>query len=108
MRKHLLLLGLLFCLSGKFLLLAQIAPVPSKQYPAIRTNGAELQRLLTEFRESYRKNKERALKLARKNNWFIQKITRNGTIYSLQGIDERGLPIYYATDNNTLAAATTR
>jgi hypothetical protein len=38
----------------------------------------------------------------------VQQVLPNGTVVSLQGVDAKGPPINYTTDNNTRAAATIR
>ncbi len=53
-------------------------------------------------------NRNRALFMAKEKGWNIFKIKKNGTIISLQGVDELGLPIYFATYNNSISAATTQ
>ena len=53
-------------------------------------------------------NRKKAFELAAKNNWQIFRVEKNGTIVSLQGVDDLGYPIYLKTYNNTTASGTTR
>ncbi len=50
----------------------------------------------------------RATLLAKQKGWFLKKATANGGMISLVGVDKSGNPMYVATYNNTIAAATTR
>lgn len=52
-------------------------------------------------------NREKAFAIAKTKGWETFKITKAGSVVALQGIDEIGLPIYYTTYNNSIAAATT-
>jgi hypothetical protein len=53
-------------------------------------------------------NRKKAYDLAAKKGWMTFKVTRNGAIISLAGVDERGAPIYLMEFNNIIAAGTTR
>jgi hypothetical protein len=53
-------------------------------------------------------NYEKALKLAKEKGWDLVLTSKNGTKAYLVGLFEDGLPNYYTTYNNTIAAATTR
>ncbi len=68
----------------------------------------KLQTLSSQFKETANENRNRAYALAAKNNWVTFSVQKNGTIISLQGIDALGLPLYLKTENNTIAAGTTR
>ncbi|MBK0383294.1 S8 family serine peptidase [Pedobacter sp. SD-b] len=68
----------------------------------------KLQRLSSQFKETSDENRSRAFALAAKNNWVTLRVQKDGTIISLQGIDALGLPLYLKTENNTVAAGTTR
>lgn len=52
--------------------------------------------------------KQQAYKIAALNKWPVFKIEHNGTIISLQGIDDLGLPLYLKTFNNASSASTTK
>jgi hypothetical protein len=53
-------------------------------------------------------NYAKALALAKQKGWEIRTVTKKGRIVTLIGVDNGGFPMYYITDNNTTAAATTR
>ncbi|TXK52795.1 S8 family serine peptidase [Pontibacter qinzhouensis] len=74
----------------------------------IRTNLEALQNLSAAAGRDYKVNRARAIELANRNGWVIEKTYKDGTHMSLQGLDAKGLPIYYITYNNTRAAATTK
>ncbi|WP_242926440.1 S8 family serine peptidase [Pontibacter vulgaris] len=72
-----------------------------------RANSVALQQIATQADKEYQENYAKALILAKKHGWVIEKTYSDGTHMSLQGLDKRGLPVYYITYNNTRAAATT-
>ncbi|MFC5283802.1 S8 family serine peptidase [Pedobacter alpinus] len=74
--------------------------VTKKQFDNLTLLSSELSTKNTE-------NKQKAFALARKNNWIIFKEYKDGTIISLQGVDDFGFPLYLTTYNNTIAAGTT-
>ena len=53
-------------------------------------------------------NRQVAFTLAKEKGWETLKIKQDGAIVALQGVDELGLPIYFTTYNNSVAAATTQ
>lgn len=73
-----------------------------------KANTKALQRIATSAEKDYKANRARALELARARGWVIEKKYKDGSFISLQGLDAKGMPIYYITYNNTSAAATTR
>ncbi|MCX2742058.1 S8 family serine peptidase [Pontibacter anaerobius] len=73
-----------------------------------RTNTQALQRIATAAEKDYQANRAKALALAEKYGWVIEKQYKDGTVISLQGLDATGMPVYYITYNNSNAAATTR
>ncbi len=79
------------------------------QSPAGRlTNTGALRAKAAQWKTEYAVNREKALQLARKRGWPVKQLLPDGTIVSLEGLDENGQPVYYTTDNNVRAAATTR
>ncbi len=72
------------------------------------TNKLELEKLAKTNTELAEKSRKRAFELAKKFNWITFKEYADGTIVSLQGVDDYGLPKYLITDNNSIAANTTR
>ncbi|MEO5911531.1 MAG: S8 family serine peptidase [Pelobium sp.] len=68
----------------------------------------KLQQLSKEFQTKSDLNRKKAFELASKNNWVTFKVEKDGTIISLQGVDDLGYPLYLKTFNNTIAASTTK
>ncbi len=52
-------------------------------------------------------NRVLAIELASEKGWVVREVTPEGQVISLEGIDSNGMPIYFATDFNVHAAATT-
>ncbi|MBK0380493.1 S8 family serine peptidase [Mucilaginibacter segetis] len=52
-------------------------------------------------------NKQKAFSLAPTYGWDTLRVTPNGNIIVLQGVNALGFPVYITTHNNTIAAATT-
>ncbi|GAB3194255.1 hypothetical protein GCM10027293_02080 [Pontibacter aydingkolensis] len=73
--------------------------------PAARANVKELDRIAVAAEKDYKASRSKALQLAKKNGWVVEKTYADGTFISLQGLDAKGMPIYYITYNNTRAAA---
>ncbi|MDX5417706.1 MAG: S8 family serine peptidase [Hymenobacteraceae bacterium] len=73
--------------------------------PNARANVKELERISIAAEKDYKANRGKALELARKHGWIIEKTYADGTVISLQGLDSKGMPIYYITYNNVRAAA---
>ncbi|MFD3003713.1 S8 family serine peptidase [Pontibacter toksunensis] len=74
----------------------------------IQTNIKALQKIAVAAEKDFKAERFRAIKLAKQNGWVIEKTYKDGTFISLQGLDSRGVPIYYITYNNSRAAATTK
>ncbi len=72
------------------------------------TDRAALQRLYNEMAPKAKANKERALQLAQQKNWVVKQVQQDGTVISLEGVDDNGFPIHYITENNTRAAASVK
>lgn len=70
-----------------------------------RYDKQEIQKLETEFSAKARVEKQRAIELARTNNWPVV-IKENGTFSELQRVSADGSPIYYTTFNVNAAAST--
>ncbi|MBC7617188.1 MAG: S8 family peptidase [Pedobacter sp.] len=71
------------------------------------TNVAFLHQNAIALQEKIDINRQKAFLLAKEKGWETLRVTKTGAIIALQGIDDLGLPIYYITDNNSIAAATT-
>ncbi|MCC9136548.1 S8 family serine peptidase [Pontibacter silvestris] len=74
----------------------------------IRTDTKALSRIANAAQKDYKANRSKALELAHKHGWVVEKTYTDGSYVSLQGLDTKGLPIYYITYNNARAAATTK
>jgi hypothetical protein len=67
----------------------------------LRQNGVVLMnRALTDRQAAYAKALEKG--------WETLRTGTDGTVMRLQRLDDEGLPLYYTTTNNTIAAGTTR
>jgi len=53
-------------------------------------------------------NRENAFALAKEKGWPTAGTDRSGNVFRLQRTDDNGLPVYYTTTNNVIAAGTTR
>ncbi|HVS92379.1 MAG TPA: S8 family serine peptidase [Mucilaginibacter sp.] len=71
------------------------------------TNRRKLNDLSAKAAASYTAAHQRALNLARIHNWMISRKTKKGGIVVLQGVNQRGFPVFLATDDNVISAATT-
>ena len=74
----------------------------------LKTNEAVLARSAKEHRQKEVQNFQKAVKLAKEKGWELSFKTSNGNIAFLVGVDQFGLPVYYSTENNIVAAATIR
>ncbi|MBD0260318.1 MAG: S8 family serine peptidase, partial [Cytophagales bacterium] len=99
------------CMRLLFLLTASLALVGAafaQTRPGLPANGALLKRKADEWRRQGNRAREAAYAWARKKGWPVQQVSPDGSLLALQRLDENGHPVYYATDFNTRAAATTR
>ncbi|WP_448701051.1 S8 family serine peptidase [Mucilaginibacter sp. AW1-3] len=67
-----------------------------------------LSNLSNTLNTNYQANHKRALELAAKKGWAIFKKLPQGGIMVLDGVNELGFPVYLKTNDNVIAAATTR
>jgi len=72
------------------------------------TDKAFLAKMSKDLKDNRDNNYAKAKQLAKQKGWFIRKISPNGKVTALIGVDEMGNPKYVTTYNNTIAAATTR
>lgn len=72
------------------------------------TNTRLLSESATRLKLASASNYAKAVAMARQKNWPLSYTNRNGKLSVLIGVDDFGIPKYYATNNNTIAAATTR
>jgi hypothetical protein len=97
------LLSILFCTSIAFSsVYAQGIVMPEV------TNTTFLRANSVALAQSARTQRVTAFSLAARKGWVITRKDTNGTVMRLQRLDDAGLPIYYITHNNTIAAGTTR
>jgi hypothetical protein len=81
----------------------------AQQKPLYKDEQIARQKALSkELTEKYTENYNKALALARKNGWVIYEKSKNGRVLVLAGVTETNQPIYHISDNNTIAASTTR
>jgi hypothetical protein len=73
-----------------------------------RTNVSVLARMAKETRRKEQENFRKTLLLAKEKGWDLSYKTKTGNIAFLIGVDHFGYPVYYTTENNITAAATTR
>lgn len=63
------------------------------------TNEEKLMQLSKHLQAEYEKRKAEAVRAAQQNGWIIKQEFANGTIMEIQALDEKGLPLYYITNN---------
>ncbi|TAE36621.1 MAG: T9SS C-terminal target domain-containing protein [Sphingobacteriales bacterium] len=92
--------------------LAFVLATPSFSQKLRSLVSFQQQQKLTQLSKQYlrqaKNDKKTALELAKIHHWPTLKISKNGNLKSLQGLDAYGRPKYYTTFNNTIAAGTTR
>ncbi len=72
------------------------------------TNNRILNQMAIGYKLNFDANYVKAINLAKKNGWELVITSKNGRKGFLMGVDDLGFPLYYITNNNTIAAATTR
>ncbi|WP_426668996.1 S8 family serine peptidase [Mucilaginibacter sp. McL0603] len=55
----------------------------------------------------FNKKRQQAFSSAQSHGWVLRRKTKHGGVQVLQGVTDRGFPIYFATDDNIVSAATT-
>jgi subtilisin family serine protease len=88
--------------------LALAATAPAQTRRGLPADAALLRRKADEWRREGNRAREVAYAQARKKGWPVRQALPGGGVLVLQRLDENGHPVYYATDFNTRAAATTR
>jgi hypothetical protein len=91
-----------------FLLLFFAGEVFGQQTLVNDAHKRALAAIVAKKTSEYQQSHQKALALAKSHNWPVRKITKNGGVISLQGIDSRGFPVYHRTSDNIISAATTR
>ena len=77
------------------------------QQALMSANQKELDDLSAKSNALYAKSHLQAISFAKSHGWMIRRKTKKGGIQVLQGTTKRGFPIYFATDDNVISAATT-
>ena len=93
-----------------FILIAFFFTTPSTTIAQVinnQTNVVFLKENATLLQQKLDNNRQIAFAIAKEKGWETFTIKKDGTVTALQGIDELGLPIYFTTYNNSIAAATT-
>lgn len=72
------------------------------------TNTRILKQASVGYKLAFEANYAKALSLAKRKGWDLTILSRDGRKGVLVGVDDFGFPKYYMTNNNTIAAATTR
>lgn len=74
----------------------------------ITTDFQGLRRASEGYKLQYDANFSKALNLSKEKGWPLTMKEKDGGLAMLTGVDQFGLPIYYTTYSNVLAATTTR
>ncbi len=72
------------------------------------TSDKALRRMGKVFKTDAKDNFKKTLRLAKENDWILQKILPDGRVLALQGIDESQNPIYYISHGQISPSACTR
>jgi len=92
----------------KILFIVFLMGIFSVSFAQIETNKALLEFASIEYSQVQASNYNQALAMAKQKSWPLSFLSKNGNQAVLVGIDDFGYPKYYITQNNTIAAATTR
>jgi len=96
-----------FFVTGVLLII--FADAASAQQPLVPADKRKaLDALSIKANSEFAKSQQQAFSLAKSHNWIISRKTKKGGIQVLQGINKRGFPVYFTTDDNVVSAATTR
>ncbi|MFT4031369.1 MAG: S8 family serine peptidase [Siphonobacter sp.] len=91
------------------LLLSAIAGISFAQKPLYSTQHIKLlEKSAKQVAKQENNTYQKALRVAQKRGWFVERYYHDGRRISLQGITETGEPIYVTTFSNVASAATTR
>ncbi len=74
----------------------------------VATNVQELQKAAQGISLKERSEYTKAMALAKQRNWPLSIRSKSGRLATLIGVDAFNYPKYFVTDNNSIAAATTR
>jgi hypothetical protein len=91
------------------ILLAFFAPAAKAQQLPVNVNQSrQLATIAARADTEYRNNRAALIALAQKNGWTVNRVSPNGQVVALQGVNSAGFPIYAKTVSNIISAATTR
>ncbi len=76
--------------------------------PVQKTSEKSLRKMAKFFKSDAKTIFKKTLRLAKENNWILQKTLSDGRIMALQGIDELENPVYYITHGQVSPSACTR
>lgn len=62
-----------------------------------KSSQRKLKRLARIKARKSKRNKAKAIRIAKKNGWFIRKVKGDGSVIELVGIDKQGRPVYKTT-----------
>jgi small nuclear ribonucleoprotein (snRNP)-like protein len=90
------------------LIVVSIIAIYTITYAQTITNATQLKNKALQLSQNQKANYTKALQLAKTKHWDLIITSTNGNKAYLVGLTPNGLPKYYTTFNNTIAAATTR
>lgn len=91
-----------------FLLLFFAGEVTGQQTLVNDAHKKTLAAITAKKTSEYEQSHQKALAFAKTHNLVVRQNTKNGGVFSLQGLDSRGFPVYFRTSDNIISAATTR
>ncbi len=80
----------------------------NRDIPVQNTSEKLLRRMAKSFKSDAKIQSKKTLRLAKLNDWILQKTLPDGRMMALQGIDELENPIYYITHGQVSPSACTR
>ncbi|MFN7540405.1 MAG: S8 family serine peptidase [Bacteroidota bacterium] len=94
--------------SLRLFIFASFALAAASVSAQITTDLQGLRRASEGYKLQYDANFSKALNLSKEKGWPLTMKEKDGGLAMLTGVDQFGLPIYYTTYSNVLAATTTR
>ncbi|RFZ90317.1 T9SS C-terminal target domain-containing protein [Mucilaginibacter conchicola] len=83
------------------------AQVFGQVLPLTGAGKQELDALSVKAKQNFTAGFTKAAAVAKQNGWALRRLNKAGNLVALQGLNERGFPVFLSTHNNTIAAATT-
>ncbi len=87
------------------LLISLTADSSGQQLPAV-TNNKELSDFSVSSKALFNQGRQQAFLSANTHGWAVRRKTKKGGVVALQGVNKKGFPVYFATDDNIISAAT--